>query len=758
MFLRTRFALLAAVVACQTGHATVYTVGAGCPYASINSAIADAETHPGPDTIHVSHNATYNDPIVLSTAQQLDIIGGFPDCSPQSANDGVHAQIAGASLITIGAGGLVRLSYLTISGVGAATTIAKGGGIYFKGSGTLELHHATIANNTAYFGGGVYVEGLGDATQLVIGEDVAIVGNTARYDGGGVVNDGATVTMTAPDSYIANNHAQGLQVEFAQYGFGGGLLIRSGSRKAHTFLGSSGFGNVGTIYANDAIFGGGVAVQVADSPVDLNVFSTDPARPMRISGNAASQYGGGVYVGAGGAPAATSLNVWNAYLEDNLASFGAAIHLGISLSNLFFNDPSHRPAGAIDCPIGKPCGGINGNVAQDDQSRPSGAIVQAMSDTSARFRRMEFRGNNGAYVFYGSSGPNVGLEMHHVAIVGNTTLLALISKIPVNGPSGSFDMEDSTIAGNAIGNFKVLQFSNAPGTSKLYRSIVWQPGMITLDNSGPPLDLLDDMVGERHSIDPDGTASVIEQDPRFVDPDHGDYSLRAGSPALDYAVSVANDAQDLYSNPRDVDLPIVVNFHGKRDLGAIERPTLQPILLNSDFDRDLHFWNLTTFDVTTWDGTRNASGASGSGSAHISVTNAGSGVNGVFQCVHIPGPGVYQLNGFGHGTGTMVTAGDIAELYWEYRKNGGENCTSGAPNATGTQVVSNSNSWTRPATPASIPVAAQDWTGVNTIAVTLVAIENGTGGSPTNAWFDGVALRIDGDDSIFANGFDFDPQ
>jgi hypothetical protein len=102
----------------------------------------------------------------------------------------------------------------------------------------------------------------------------------------------------------------------------------------------------------------------------------------------------------------------------------------------------------------------------------------------------------------------------------------------------------------------------------------------------------------------------------------------------------------------------------------------------------------------------------------------------------------------------MFTAGDIAELTWEFRKSGGENCIAGAANASNTVTLSNSNSWTRLATPASIEVAAQDWTLTSSITVTLVAVENGSGGSPTNAWFDGITLHIDGDDTIFGNGFD----
>jgi hypothetical protein len=248
---------------------------------------------------------------------------------------------------------------------------------------------------------------------------------------------------------------------------------------------------------------------------------------------------------------------------------------------------------------------------------------------------------------------------------------------------------------------------------------------------------------------------VFQYDPRFVDPQHGDFSLRAGSPAVDFTTTVGGDNFDLYSNPRDVKLPVVANLF-PRDLGAIERQTLQPLVLNSNFDADLRLWNVANAGATSWDTSKNVTGAPGSGSAHVTAPSAviGTQTGGIVQCVHLPGPGIYALNGWGHGTGTAVTAGDIAELYWEYRKSGGENCTSGAPNATGTLTLSNGNSWSKPATPATIEVTEQDWTYTSSIAVTLVAVENGSGGAPTNAWFDGVTLAIEGEDTIFSGSFE----
>jgi len=205
-------------------------------------------------------------------------------------------------------------------------------------------------------------------------------------------------------------------------------------------------------------------------------------------------------------------------------------------------------------------------------------------------------------------------------------------------------------------------------------------------------------------------------------------------------------------------VPIRNPWQSGRSNGVTRCATKAPwsTVLDSDFDTDLRLWSAVTAGVTTWDATRNASGAAGSGSAHIMLPNAvtGTQAGGLIQCVHLPGLGTYALNGWGRGTGTMVTAGDIAELYWEYRKSGGEGCANGAPDASGTKILSSGNSWSRPTTPAYIEVTAQDWTRTSSIAVTLVAVENGVSGAPTNAWFDGVTLGIEGDDTIFANGFE----
>jgi predicted outer membrane repeat protein len=755
MFLRYGFALFASILTSATAHAAIYTVGTddACTHTDIASAAATADAHPGPDTIHVAYNLYNPDllgqAIAFTANEQVDLVGGFANCS-QATSDGNHSTIDGLGgatdpvfSITVGAGGHVRMSYLTIQRGDQNGSEGKGGGIYFTGSGVLELNHTTIAQNTAGNGGGIYAESTGPGAELVIGTDVAIVGNTARTDGGGIFSNDVQVTMTQADSYIANNHAPN--------GRGGGVFI-IGSQPSRFYLGSSGFGNAGAIYLNDARLGGGVAVQgyFVTQGAELHLFTTDPARPVRIKGNTASEKGGGIYFADNGAP--YSLWAWNAWIEDNIAPQGAAM-FGIQLAGaIAFNDPSHRPAGSVDCPVGSPCGGIVGNAAEDQAAQPTGGVVEANFDGYWYLNRIAITGNTGRYLFRDDH--KLYFFARHVAMTDNVVSGSLIS---TDNDNDHIQLDNTTIAGNTIGDSTVLRYGNdsAGINGRLYRTIIWQPGKTTLHISGDPIDLLDDMVSERSSVDGGNTPYVVQQDPRFVDPAHGDYSLRAGSPAVDRTTSVAGDSVDLYSNPRDVELPMTFNF-GVRDLGAIERQTLQPLVLNSDFDADLRLWNTAIAGSTSWDATRNATGAPGSGSAHVTAPSAvtGTQIGGIVQCVHLPGPGTYALNGWGHGTGTMFTAGDIAELYWEYRKSGGENCTGGAPNATGTQVLSNSNSWSRPATPAYIQVTAQDWTYTSSIAVTLVAVENGASGAPTNAWFDGVTLGIEGEDTIFAGSFE----
>lgn len=158
---------------------------------------------------------------------------------------------------------------------------------------------------------------------------------------------------------------------------------------------------------------------------------------------------------------------------------------------------------------------------------------------------------------------------------------------------------------------------------------------------------------------------------------------------------------------------------------------------------------------TTRDATQNASGAAGSASAYLTRANAGSGqeTHGLSQCIHLPGPARYALNGWGR-VGGLLQPRDSARLHWEYRRNGGEDC-AGVPDKFGWHHLS-SGAWSRPAEPALIEVSQIDWGDLPSIKVTLVAVEAGVAvNNTTDAWFDGITLdAVALDDVIFANGLE----
>jgi hypothetical protein len=131
-------------------------------------------------------------------------------------------------------------------------------------------------------------------------------------------------------------------------------------------------------------------------------------------------------------------------------------------------------------------------------------------------------------------------------------------------------------------------------------------------------------------------------------------------------------------------------------------------------------------------------------------------VTGLRQCIHLPGPGVYALNGWGRsGTGSTGNR-DYVYLNWEYRAVGGEECTGGPANLGADLFLANSSAWRKPPNPALIDASAAEWTSTSSITVTLVVVEfsSTVPSTSTAGWFDGVTLEPVLDDTIFEDSFD----
>src|SRR5690606_9221712 len=131
--------------------------------------------------------------LVIDTAQELDLIGGYDTCATATPNgtttlDGAGGNARSVLRIIASSGAWIRLRRLVIRG-GDIASGGEGGGIFFQGNGRLDLADTTLTQNTAGYGAGLFARGTGIAAEVLFGSNVIVSDNTARYSGGGVYID-----------------------------------------------------------------------------------------------------------------------------------------------------------------------------------------------------------------------------------------------------------------------------------------------------------------------------------------------------------------------------------------------------------------------------------------------------------------------------------------------------------------------------------------------------------------------------------------
>jgi hypothetical protein len=662
------------------------------------------------------------------------------------------------SVIALRGNGNFTLRNLEITG-GDQAGDDDGGGIHFQGGGILRIVDSSITGNSADEGGGLYAHGTTITAEAIL-EDTVVSSNTARSHGGGAVAQELEMTIRGFDSALIFNTAGGS---------GGGLLVRSGGRKSFAYVGGGLFGVTGNIAAR----GGGIAVVggvESGQEAQVQVFSTTPDVPLLIANNSASERGGAIDLQpdgegfSGDENAQAIANLRNVRIEGNTAPVGAAINLAHdnwSFGELaiggraYFNTGGGLHPAAAPCPFGKPCGYIRNNTT----SNITGAVVHLSDGADFDASRIAIEGNQGGWLMYLSGEEYTRLYLDNSLIAGNSVQNALIRDDQnEDDTTDNVNLHYLTITDNPIGANGVLSINE---DMYFTRSVVDQPGkaMIATDVGA---------TGGAHDIQyviantttfPGGTTSAA---PRFVDPANGDYIPRAGSRAVDFAPPLAAFPRDLYSHTRTLDLPLNPNETGASDAGALEREYLQPLVLNSDFDSDLNLWEVLA--TSMWDGMQNASGPSGSGSVRGSAAVDDARVAVRRQCIHLPGPARYALNGWGRVTGAVPA--NRVWLDWELRYSTAtiDGCTDSSPAVTGSLLLASDDIWVRPAVPAIIEVEPPVWGPYTSLTVYLV-VQNGSPIGPDDnapdavlggpdGWFDGITLETDYDDTIFRNGFE----
>ncbi|MEO7014251.1 MAG: hypothetical protein ABI127_08045, partial [Dokdonella sp.] len=514
-------------------------------------------------------------------------------------------------------------------------------------------------------------------------------------------------------------------------------------------LGSPGVGgNLTAVSSNTALYGGGVAIESPSGcshSGGLHMYSTADGLTS-LYGNSASVSGGGVYITRGGTD--IDLAVRNASIKNNLAPIASAFYLGDG-GSADFNGATGNIFGddAVECTVGSPCGSISGNVSSNGQ------VMYGQANNTIDLNYIEVTGNQGKELIRLND-----LGMFNTLIADNMSTNRLLET-----QFGSISL--STITGNQVGGSEVIGIKTG-GTFNLSNSVTWQPGKTILHNDGA-LPIVNYVVtNELASFSGPNSLRNLVANPRLIDSTAGgDYRPTAGSPVIDYAASAGNQLVDLLHLPREVDLGIVADAYGTRDVGAYERQALQPLVENGEFPSNVRVWTIFNGSVASYDSTQNAPGSTG-GSMHIKQTTTNPDVVGATQCIHLPGPGDYSLNGSGKvaSGGNLPSGSHYATVGWELRLAGSETCT-GNPDLYGDKVVaSTGNNWNRPATSAHIVVTEQQWTPDTSVLVYLKINEGGgIGGinAPTDSslkegWIDHVTLAVEepASDRIFFDGFD----
>lgn len=753
--------------------AVVLNVGAGCPFATVQDAV-DAIPSGGVHEIHIKAG-TYPAQAIVIASRHITLHGGHADCSGDALAGTTTLSGAGGnpdSVLTVtGGDNVVALEHLAVT-QGDEVGDGYGGGIDFRGAGSLTLRDTTISDSYAGYGGGINVSASGGLAELWLEDGSIIVSNTAQFSGGGIRVEGdARVYMLDHDVWLLWNTALGFDPDNNQflYGYGGGIEV----------IGPADADIAGWVYANTARYGGGIAViggEGADGlDATVRLFTTDPNHPVAVADNRATQTGGGIWLKPNhhisGIDFYISHAVFCAFdfrIDENHAQQGSAIYADTDAdqvanytgSTASFNDndcgPEPRSSlGATGCAANVACNTINANTSDNVNGQATaGASILIQTAGQLDMRQVTLRHNHAAQVVRAIGAG--AIRMQQCVIADNTMTGPLIQ---AEQDTSTVVIVGDTMANNTIGAAHVLSV-DVNYDLVLARSILWHPGKTSLVQAGGSRTVEYVVTSDRDSLVAGSAPHVIEADPRFEDPAQGDYRPIAASPAVDAAFFEDNPGPDvdIDGNPRGYDIPIVPDFYGDADIGAYERQGTFSMVRNHSFAVDMHLWTQVTPAAVIWE----AVGAGGSGGVHIHKElddggvegrAAGSaGVIGLSQCVRIPGPGFYQLNGFGHTTSGWFS--DSARLHWKLRPSSpGETC-DGTVVSEGDLYLPSGDTYAAPATPAAIVISEAQWTTTTTVEIQTVVYEGGiTPIGSTDGWFDRITLEP-GPDTLFADGFE----
>ncbi|UXI67009.1 hypothetical protein [Tahibacter amnicola] len=588
---------VAAVSAAAPVSAAIYSVGpsgtpGSCTHTTIQAAVNAAAANPGPDEIFVSTNGVngYANQAITIVNQPLTLIGGFSDCFPLAPTGMTRLNGSGgaaAPVIFIQSTGDntvdVQLERFEILNGDNTTGFTYGGGISIQARGQVSATHLRVAGNRAYYGAGIAVVGdLGEqATRLTIGDHVLVednltAGTNGGGSGGGIYVNSAALRLGGVNTVVRRNSASS----------GGGVAIggNSPTQRSSLVLQSGGEGADRVIANNTASYAGGGLLVGAYSTATL--FTTDPARPVSISGNSAD-YGGGIWAYG----PETQVTMWEGRLHDNTArQAGGGITADRGAEVAFYPlSAGNAPQGAVACTASAYCNRLTDNRAGDSFAW-LGAVAlmknsEATVETKLILHSTVIAGNVGYTLFAdGCDAPPTPCGLPSSIRITNSLIAPNFdaeSLLGVYQGGTLFRCDLCTIASNGVNGDD--PFIESSSRVELSRSILWQPGRDIIGGSFTPQVQAQSLLLHDAS-DFAGQSHVRVGDPHFIAQGAGDFRLAITSPALDSASAAAAPAFDLDGHLRNVDQPGLTNQQGPLDLGAFERHNDTDLIFRNSFE------------------------------------------------------------------------------------------------------------------------------------------------------------------------------
>jgi parallel beta-helix repeat protein len=413
----------------------------------------------------------------------------------------------------------------------------NGDDVAHNGTGGWDQAFATISKALASSAAGAEIlvsNGIYNLSAPITVGDRRIIGfsgNPAdtRVDGGGIVQ---CFMLNHTNSFVAGFTITNGVATAANIG-GGGVGINAGGTVSNCWI----MGNTGTSTNAPNVHGGGGVLLFAGGGKVLN---------CRIIGNTSSNAGGGLF-----ARIASVVVVRDCIVSNNFAlNYGGGVGLYAS------PNATMERCEIVDNTANDYAGGVYHSGGLMDGCRILGntALTNGggmyLSDANSLVRNCLIAGNQvtcgPTNIHLGGGGVSIYNDGHLVncTIVSNTANTNTGGILYYSQVTGKFASVSNTIVYANLENDKISNW-RAPRLN----SIAYYHSCLTPTNGLSP-----------------ASANNIAADPLFVDPDHGNYRLRSGSPCVN-----SGAPQDWMSGALDLDgRPRLDRFSRRVDMGCYE--------------------------------------------------------------------------------------------------------------------------------------------------------------------------------------------